>query len=349
MILENEHWSLVQPVTEKNTLLGFIAIHRGNAQHPAFGATRIKSYDNNSEALNDALNLSLLMSQKTALANIPYGGGKGVLFDGAHMKTEADRRHTLEVYSHHVNMLGGKFITGSDVGVSQEDVDYMSTKSPYIVGIKENPTSRTAEGLLASIQTVREEVFHVPDLSTLSFAIQGMGKVGNAILSLLYGNAKKIIVTDVDEEKVLAAKINYPDIFVCAPDEIISQDVDIFVPCALGGVLNKETIPTIKARAIVGSANNQLADDGAGDMLHERGTLYAPDYVVNAGGLISVVHEFEKSENDEKLDEKIRAITKELRYILRESSDKKIPTYKIANGFAKQKIDDLFNYGSFTK
>lgn len=349
MILKNENWSLIQPVTDKGTMLGFIAIHRGTTQHPAFGATRIKPYPTTSLALKDALDLSWLMSHKAALANIPYGGGKGVLFDGAHMKTEAGRNHALDVYAQHVNLLGGKFITGSDVGVSQSDVDFMRTKSPYIVGIKENPTERTAEGLFGSIQVVSEEFFHTQKLSDLSFAIQGMGKVGSAILELLYDRAKKIIIADVDVEKIQALQKKYPDILVCSPDEILAQEVDIFVPCAFGDVFNAKSIPTIKARALVGSANNQLADDSAGDMLHARGILYAPDYVVNAGGLISVVHEFEKNNNTEKLDDKIYAIRKELRDILQESRATNTPTHKIANNVANKKINDLFHYAKFTE
>jgi len=348
MMRENESWSLIKPVTENGTLLGFIAIHRGNKEHPAFGATRIETYVDNNAAFQDVLNLSLLMSHKAALANIPYGGGKGVLFDGPHMKTKEGRRHALAVYANHVNMLGGKFVTGSDVGVSQEDVDYMRLHSPHIVGVKEDPTKRTAEGLLGSIQVVAEELFNTPDLSNLTFAIQGVGKVGSSVLELLYPSVKKIIITDIDEAKVETIKAHYPNIAVCPPSDILAQEVTILIPCALGGVFNETTIPTIRARAIVGSANNQLASNDAGDLLNERDILYAPDYIVNAGGLISVVHEFEKDENKANLDKKIDAIKQELRNVLNESRAKNIPTHTVANHIAQQKIDDLFAESGMT-
>ena len=341
----SDSWSLVMPVRDGEMLLGFIAIHRGSKEHPAFGATRIEDYPDTESALSDALDLSTLMSHKAAMAGIPYGGAKGVLLNGPHLKNKKSRDHALSVYAQHVDKLGGKFVTGSDAGVSQEDVMVMRSHSPHIVGIEEDPTKRTAEGLLGSIFVTLAHVFGEPMLEGRTFAIQGVGKVGSAILDLIYLEARQVTIADTDEARTKEAKAKYPNIQVVAPGEIVSADVDIFIPCALGGVLNEKTVETIRAKAIVGSANNQLSSKEAGDRLHERGIMYAPDYVVNAGGLISVVHEYEKahdkaSEGD--LTHDIAAIQTRLDNIFKESKKNGIPMHRIADTLAHMRIDALY-------
>lgn len=338
-----ESWSLIQPVKDGETLYGFIAIHRGNKEHPAFGATRIRQYTGVKEALSDVLNLSFLMSHKAALAGIRYGGGKGVLLDGPHMATINGRAHALRIYAEHVNQLGGKFITGSDLGVTQEDVDYLSTHSPYIVGIKEDPTTHTANGLLHSIEVVAEEVLNKSDLSDISIAIQGVGKVGGALLDILHDKVGYIVIADTDQERALLLVSRYPNVRVVSPDEILFQKVDILIPCALGGVFTKQNAHMVEARAIVGSANNQLDSDEVGDMLHKRGIFYAPDYLVNAGGLISVVHEFEQTADSHLLTEKVQNIKRELRDIIRKSKEESVAMHRIANRTAQEKIAALFS------
>lgn len=341
----DESWSLILPVTGGNSLLGFIAIHRGSKTHPAFGATRIENYPDAQAALTDVLNLSSLMSHKAALAGIPYGGGKGVLFNGPHMQDRAERARTLQIYAAHVDKLGGKFVTGSDAGVSQEDVILLRAHSPHIVGIEEDPTHRTAEGLLGSIFVTLAHVFGDTDLEKRSFAIQGVGKVGTAVLELIADDAKQIFVADIDENKVREAKARFPQITVVHPDEILAAPVDVLIPCALGGVLNTASVQEIRAKAVVGSANNQLLSKEAGDMLHERGILYAPDYVVNAGGLISVVHEYEKSHSDaaeSDLVHDIAAIQTRLEDIYTKSKENGIPTHRIADTIARLSIESLY-------
>ncbi len=340
--LQSESWSVIQPVRDGNTLFGFIAIHRGNKTHPAFGATRIVDYPTESAALHDVLNLSSLMSQKAALADIAYGGGKGVLFDGPHMKTKVGREHALRVYAKHVNQLGGKFITGSDAGVTQADVDYMGQHSSHIVGLKEDPTMHTAQGLLHALEVVAEEINGTNDLSQLRIAIQGVGKVGHALLDVLSPKVAHIIIADINAGKVQETLKQYPNITAVSPEEILFQEVDILIPCALGGVFTKDNIAHVSARAIVGSANNQLSEDIVGDILHEHNILYAPDYVVNAGGLISVVHEFEKHNDAELLKKRVHGIKDELRYVIQKSKEEGISTHRVASRTAEGKINALF-------
>jgi glutamate dehydrogenase/leucine dehydrogenase len=333
------------PVKDGDQLLGFIAIHRGNKDHPAFGATRIEEYPSTESALSDVLDLSSLMSHKAALAGIPYGGANGVLFNGPHLKDKDSRDHALSVYAKHVDKLGGKFVTGSDAGVSQEDVITMRSHSPHIVGVEEDPTQRTAEGLLGSIFVTLAHVFGEPTLEGRTFAIQGVGKVGTAVLDLITPEAKEVYIADIDPKRVEDAKKKHPQVKVVQPEEIISLPVDVFIPCALGGVLNENTVENIQAKAIVGSANNQLSSNEVGDRLHEKGIVYAPDYVVNAGGLISVVHEYEKAHNkasEGDLTHDIAAIQTRLDHIFKESKKNGIPMHRIADTLAHMRIDELY-------
>lgn len=345
MTSPNDSWSLIVPVKDEDKLLGYIAIHRGSKEHPAFGATRIENYPDHSSALNDAMNLSSLMSHKSALAGIPYGGGKGVLFNGPHLKDKKSREHTLSVYAKHVDQLDGKFVTGSDAGVSQEDVMVMRSYSPHIVGVEEDPTKGTAEGVLGSIFVTLAHVFGEPTLEGRTFAIQGIGKVGMAVLDLIAPEAKQVIVADTNGARTEEALKKHPNIKVVSPEEILYQDVDVLVPCALGGVLNEKTIELIRAKAIVGSANNQLSSKEVGDTLHEKGIIYAPDYVVNAGGLISVVHEYEKAHNKADagdLTHDIAAIQTRLDEIFKESKKNGIPMHRIADTLAEMRIEALY-------
>ncbi len=345
MTSARESWSLVMPVKDGEVLLGYIAIHRGNKAHPAFGATRIEEYPTHESALTDALNLSTLMSHKAALAGIPYGGAKGVLFNGSHLKNKKGRDHALSVYAKHVDKLNGKFVTGSDAGVTQEDVLVMRSHSPHIVGVEEDPTKGTAEGLLGSIFVTLAHVFGEPTLEGRAFAIQGVGKVGTAVLDLILPEAREVYIADINESRVSAAKEKHPSVKIVTPDEILSLPVDILIPCALGGILNEKTAETIRAKAIVGSANNQLSSREVGDTLHEKGIVYAPDYVVNAGGLISVVHEYEKAHNmadSSDLTHDIAAIQTRLDHIFKESKKNGIPMHRIADTIAHMRIDALY-------
>jgi glutamate dehydrogenase/leucine dehydrogenase len=198
---------------------------------------------------------------------------------------------------------------------------------------------------MGALEVVMEEIFHTKDLSTLSFAIQGVGKVGGAMLEILYGKAKRIVISDQHPTRLTQMSERYPNAIVSTPEAILFEDVDILIPCALGGVFSSESAARVGARAIVGSANNQLENDLAGDLLHARGIFYAPDYIVNAGGLISVVHEFEQNGDKEALDKKVKGIKTELYRVIKESKEQKQATHRIANTIARKKINQLFAEG----
>ncbi len=285
--------ALVVPIADKKSgLRGFIAIHRDGGT--SLGATRLWRYDSETDALRDALRLSRLMSYKSAVAGLNYGGAKAALMlPPGGIK---DRKLFFETYASFVDSLNGQFVTGTDVGVTDEDVRVMRRKTPFVIGSKVDPAYYTAVGIVGGIEVALQHVFGSPSIKGRSFAIQGIGKVGGNVVAMLYREAQKIYVADTDTAKVSALKKKFPRIIAVPSSLILEQSVDVVVPCALSGALNRRSITKLKCRIVAGSANNQLARDhrkpDVGTLLHRRGILYAPDYVVNVGGFVSVVDEF---------------------------------------------------------
>lgn len=297
---EFDHHSLVNFISDEKTgLRGFIAIHRGGtADRPALGATRLWKYDTEQEALRDALRLSRLMSYKSAIAGFKYGGAKAVLMfpDGA----VKNRKAFFEAYAEKVNLMKGGFITGTDVGVTDEDIHIMKEKTPFVIGSKLDPAHYTAIGVVEGIKVCLWHVFGSEDVKGRTFAIQGLGKVGSSVLRILYDEADRIYVCDIDKEKVAAVSAEFPKVTVIAPKDLHKTTVDVLVPCALSGVLNERSVGELQCKIVAGSANNQLATKKAGTLLYDRNILYAPDYIINIGGFIGVVDEFEHGTPEEE-------------------------------------------------
>jgi leucine dehydrogenase len=327
-------------------LKGFVAIHRKCPEMPSFGATRMWCYGSRVDALRDALRLAKLMSYKSALAGLKCGGAKGVIIIDPNIKKEA-REKVLKAYAKKVNILGGSFVTGTDVGLLQEDLNIMRKVSKHIVGFNDNSTEFTALGVYVSIKECLDEIFGKEDMKGKSFAIQGMGKVGSEILKMIYKEAGKIYIAEINPQKLKNIKKRFPKTIIVEPQKIHKMPVDVFVPCALNGSLNRTSVGELKCKIIAGCANNQLENEKVGDMLYKRGILYAPDYVVNAGGLIAVVNEFEnKNYNKKKLTEKVLAVRQTLHKIFDMSRKQKKATNLVAN----QMAEDIFNkYNSYSK
>lgn len=319
----------------KSKLQGFIAIHRGNGNDiPAFGATRFVAYDNMFEGLKDALRLSRLMSYKAAMAGLKYGGAKGVILMP---QSTFGKKEILQAYCKKINFLNGHFITGADVGISGNEVKIMREQSKFIVGVKVDPVKYTTLGLLYGLQITFDEIFGNQNINGRSFAIQGVGKIGTGVLNLIYKQANKIFITDIDKNRLKNVVRLFPKTIVVSPQEIYSQKVDVFMPCALGNALSTKTISKIRAAIVLGGANNQLASSAVGELLFKLGILYAPDYVVNAGGLISVVDEYEnKNVNSERIEKRLCNIQVVLRSILKQSSTSNTPTNIIADRMAEK-------------
>ena len=320
-------------------LKGFISIHRSSDSLPSFGATRYWKYKSELAALTDSLRLSKNMSYKSALAGLKYGGAKAVILNSTHH----NKSKQLKSYAQRVNSLGGKFVTGADVGIDDKDLKVLASESDYVVGKKSDPASFTSHGVLFSIQTCLQQVYGDDRIEGRTFAIQGIGKTGIQLLSLLYIQAKKIYVSDIDDAKLKYVKKKFPKVHIVNPWEIYKRRVDIFSPCALGNTINNDNVTTLRCKIIAGSANNQLENVGIGRSLQKMDILYAPDYVVNAGGLIAVVDEYEHKNFDQnRVEKRIKNIRKTLQIIF----DRHKKTKKATNIIANKMAEKIFNNSS---
>ena len=268
-------------------LFGIIAIH-STSLGPAAGGCRMYPYASVDDALTDVLRLSRGMSYKNALADLPLGGGKCVIIADPSRPDKAD---LLRALSKHVQALGGRYWTAIDVGVSPKDADILAENCDYVFARASqypdgfDPSLFTALGGFVGIRAVAAHVWKRTDLNGLRVAIQGLGATGHDLARQLHEAGAQLLVADVREEAVKYVVESYGATPV-EPSRIHAQRVDLFVPCALGAVINDETLPEIKAKAICGLANNQLAEPRHGEALRKRGITYVPDYVVNAGGIM---------------------------------------------------------------
>lgn len=325
---------------KKSGLHSFIAIHRGGIERPAFGATRFTHYVGPEEALRDVLRLSRMMSYKAAMAGLKYGGAKGVIIDTSH--DAESRTKLIREYCNRLNYLASHFMTGIDVGLFVGDLPVMKSCSDQIVGTKVDTTGATATGLWYAIQTVAESIAGKPDIAGWSFAIQGLGKIGSGLLEKIYPHAGTIYVSDTSADAVAAAVKKYPKVNPVAPEKIHRQKVDVFSPCALANSLNERTVPELDCKIVAGGANNQLESPEDGRKLYARGILYAPDYVINAGGMISVADEYENGDVDQgRLDKKVQIIKKNLVDIIAKSKKEDRPTNIIADEMAEKIFNKL--------
>lgn len=274
-------------------LRAILAVH-STARGPAFGGCRFWSYDNELAALNDALRLSQGMSLKNALANLPFGGGKAVIIKPA---GDFDRPALFAAFGRAVQSLQGAYITAEDVGTTTADMKGMMASTQYVSGIPRegafggDPSPKTAFGVFVSIDEGVRRVMGRDSLEGVRVALQGLGAVGWHLAEYLHKAGAKLVVADVNAGKVSRAQAEFGATAVSV-SEILAADVDVVAPCALGAVLNSTSIPALRARLIAGAANNQLATATDGDALQARGITYLPDYLVNAGGIISVAREY---------------------------------------------------------
>ncbi len=270
-------------------LRAIIAIHNTNLG-PALGGCRMWSYADDTEALDDVLRLSKGMTYKAAMAGLDFGGGKAVIIgDSRTQKTDG----LIRAMARFIDSLGGAYHTGEDVGMTVADMDIMRQVTPYAHGVSDgsgNPSPATAWGVFVGIRAAARHRLGSGELDGVKVAVQGLGNVGAALCRYLADAGARLTIADIDAEKVRAAQEAFGATAVVS-DDIHRADVEIFAPCALGAGLNDATIPELKAAVVAGSANNQLAEARHGDILREKSILYAPDYVINAGGLIDIAAE----------------------------------------------------------
>lgn len=271
-------------------LKAIIAIH-DTTLGPALGGCRMWDYASDDEALEDVLRLSRGMTYKSALAGLDWGGGKAVIIGNA----KTDKTPALfEAFGRFVDSLGGRYITAEDVGISPADLESARRTTRHVVGIAEggsgDPSPATAWGVFHGIRAAVRHKLGKDDLTGVTVAVQGLGHVGWHVAEHLHAAGARLIVTDIDQGRIAQAKADFGAEAVDV-DQIYDTAADVFAPNALGAVINDDSLPRLKVKVIAGSANNQLAEDRHGQALLDRGILYAPDYVINAGGIINIAYE----------------------------------------------------------
>lgn len=277
---------------EPTGLRAIIAIH-STVLGPSLGGTRFKPYASEADAVTDACRLAQGMTYKHAVSGLDHGGGKAVIVgDPGKLKSDA----LLDAYARCVDGLGGRYLTAEDVGTTQSDMDRVHALTPYVTGISESlggsgdPSPATAWGVWSALQTVGERLWGTADFDGRHVVISGVGKVGRALITYLAATGARITVADVDADAAQWA-VTQHGASVVEPEAAHAVPCDVFAPCALGGVLDEVTIPELRCGAVCGCANNQLRSAADGRRLANRGVLYAPDYVVNAGGVINIAEE----------------------------------------------------------
>lgn len=277
-------------------LKAIVAVHN-TARGPGFGGCRFWSYADEGAALTDALRLSQGMSLKNAMADLPFGGGKAVILKPAGWRDTADEREALfSAFGRAVQSLGGCYITAEDVGSTTADMRIVQRETRFVSGIPRegafggDPSPKTAWGVFVALKAgVQRHLGR--SLDGVRVAIQGLGAVGMELAQFLHQAGARLVVADVNQARVQSAQDRF-GAQTLPVDQILGAEADVLAPCALGAVLNAGTVPTLRARIVCGAANNQLASPADGDALHARGILYLPDYLVNAGGIISVAREY---------------------------------------------------------
>jgi len=335
----DDHEQVVFCHDRESGLKALIAIHN-TARGPALGGCRMWPYGSEAEAVTDALRLSRGMTYKSALAELPYGGGKSVIMgDPKTDKTDA----LFLAMGRFVESLGGRYIVAEDVGIAVEDVETMAKATAHTAGTRAagagDPSPATAYGVFMGLRAAVAHRLGREDLRGLRVAVQGLGHVGMGLCRLLSEAGAVLTVTDLDPARLARAHDDFGAKAV-APTAIIDAETDVFAPCALGAVLNDETIARLKAQVIAGSANNQLAAPRHGTALAKRNILYAPDYVINAGGVIDISHEG-PSYDEAAAFAHVARIHDTLREIFNRAEAAGIATSEAADRLAEERLSDI--------
>ncbi len=323
---------------EASGLKAIIAIH-DTTLGPALGGARMWTYASEENAIEDALRLARGMTYKNAAAGLNLGGGKTVIIGDPFKDKNEEMFRALGRF---IQGLNGRYITAEDVGTTVTDMDLIHEETNYVTGISPafgssgNPSPVTAYGVYRGMKAAAKEAFGSDSLEGRTISVQGLGNVAYKLCEYLHNEGAKLVVTDINQAAIDRVVHDFGATAV-APDDIYSQEVDIFSPCALGAILNDETIPQLKARVVAGSANNQLQDSRHGDILHELGIVYAPDYVINAGGVINVADEL-YGYNRERAMKRVDGIYDSIEKIFTISKRDGIPTYVAANRLAEERI-----------
>ncbi len=338
MLAEMGHEEIAMGSDPKAGYRGIVAIH-STRLGPALGGTRFWSYATDDEAIIDALRLSRGMTYKNAVAGLNLGGGKSVIIGDNHT---GNREAIFRAHGRLVESFGGRYITAEDVGTSTSDMDFVHLETKHVAGLagkSGDPSPVTAHGAFRAIQASAKERWGSDDLTGKVVAIQGCGSVGRYLAKELHEAGAKLIVTDIRPERTKRVVAETGATVVDA-GAIYGVEADIFAPCALGGIINDETIPLLKVEIVSGGANNQLLEPRHGDVLEERGIQYTPDYVANAGGVINVYGEIANWDAERAL-KKSDEIYDTVLGVFEIARVDKIPSYEAADRLAERRLDSV--------
>lgn len=334
-----DHETVLRVSDAASGLLGLIAIH-STRLGPAAGGLRMRPYPDEAAALADVLRLARGMTFKNAAADLPLGGGKAVILGDPRAKTEAQ----LAAMGQAVESLGGRYWTAEDMGMTPAEMAILARETRYVAGLPEGPHASgdpspvTARGVFAALRRTAAARFGSGDLSGRRVAVQGLGSVGRNLAALLHGAGARLVVADIDPDRVARARETF-GAEAAEPGAILAAEADILAPCAVGGVLDAGSIPALTARAICGAANNQLATEADADRLHARGILYAPDFVANAGGIANVATEIlEIADREGFVAQKIAAAEATLGRIFERAAAEDVSPNRVAETIVAERI-----------
>ena len=312
-----------------------IAVH-STAAGPAVGGTRLWTYATEEEAVTDALRLSRGMTYKCAMAGLPLGGGKSVILRDGNL---TDREALFRAHGRVIESFGGGYMTGEDVGTSPTDMAIVRRETKHVLGVTEDPSPYTARGVFRAMSAAALHRWGSDDLAGRTVAIQGCGSVGFHLARELRAAGARLVVSDVDPGRVRRT-VEASGARAVPPEEIFDAEADIFAPCALGGILNAETIPRLRVEIVAGAANNQLLEEADGELLQARGILYAPDYVANAGGVIFGCQEL-LGWSAETVRERIEGLYGAVLDVFRLAEKQEIPPHAAADRLAERRLASL--------
>jgi leucine dehydrogenase len=333
---------------DKADFKAIIAIHSTDLG-PAAGGIRMWQYESEMDAIEDALRLARGMTYKYAAAGANMGGGKAVVIADPKRK---DREVVFRTLGRFINRLGGKFYTGEDVGTTLEDMEYLFMETPYVITLPQylggvGPISPlTAFGVIQGMRACAKNVFGSDDLSNRTVAVQGVGSVGASLVEQLSDLGARLVITDIDDARV-DAMVKWVGVKKVPPEDIYAVACDIFSPCALGAIINDETIPQLKCKIVCGAANNQLKEERHGDVLTEKGILYGPDYIVNAGGAVYDADRLVGGVNLERGKQKVARIYQTTEKVIELAQEQGIPTYRAADVVAEKRLASIRHIKSY--
>lgn len=341
----DDHEKVIFGCDPESGLKAIIAVHNTNLG-PSLGGCRMWPYSNDDEALRDVLRLSKGMTYKSALANLPLGGGKAVIIGNPR---EQKTPELLKAMGRLIESASGHYITAEDSGTSVPDLKIMAEETQYVAGIREkhcldgqlrngDPSPSTAYGVFVGLRSAVQHRLGKDDLSGLKVAIQGVGNVGFRLARHLKEAGADLWVTDIYDDMVSRC-VNELGATAVSSDEIFSLDVDVFAPCAMGSVLNNHSIDQLKAKVVAGAANNQLENDAIhGELLRNKGILYAPDYAINSGGIIDVCYERLGNDDPDALNQHIESVHETLMEIFNRAESEQQPTHVVADTVARERF-----------